>query len=431
MNPILDPTVYLPDAEARIMPDGRVYLYGSHDNPGDTEFCSTNYVTYSSTDLIHWQDHGIIFNSTDKKHGVNNGLTLGAPDCIVSHNRYYLYYCMYGNRMGVAVADKPDGPFKNLGPVTPADGQSIDPAIFIDDDGQAYYFWGQFNLRGGQLATDMQTIIPTTINTNILSEHEHGFHEGASIRKIKGIYYLTYTDISRGRATSLAYATAKQPLGPYTKRGIIIDNTGSDSSSWNNHGSIELVNHQLYVFYHRSSQNSIYNRRLCIEPLTLNVDGSINEVQMSSTGVETALPVNQPITVSRLSRMRLKLPFNALIEPMALHPLGSADTLAYVKNNDWIQFDHVDFGHNCQQFKISLATPKPMRVEVWLENNHKIGTIKINHPGPDWQTYQIYHGTLAKTAGIHRVWLKFGAENHAVGRLGNLKSVQFIEEREK
>ncbi|MFC6293691.1 family 43 glycosylhydrolase [Lactiplantibacillus daoliensis] len=431
MNPILDPTVCLPDAEARVMPDHRVYLYGSHDNPGDTEFCSTNYVSYSSTDLIHWQAHGTIFDSTNPKYAVNNGLTLGAPDCIFNHGHYYLYYCMYGNRMGVAVANSPTGPFKNIGPVTPADGQSIDPAVFIDTDNQAYYFWGQFNLHGGKLANDMKTVIPSSINDNILSEHEHGFHEGASIRKLNNLYYLIYTDISRGRATSLAYATAKHPLGPYTKRGIIIDNTGSDPESWNNHGSIEWINQQLYVFYHRSSQNSIYNRRLCIEPLTLHADGHIDEVKMSSTGVESALSINQTISVSRLSRMRLKLPFNALIEPMALHPSGNTDTLAYIKDGDWVQFDQVSFGTGCRQVEVNLATPKPMRIEVWTEGNHCLGSIYATTLTHDWQTYQSYQGSLELTKGIHQVWLKFCAEQHAVGRLGNLKSIRFIEECEK
>lgn len=82
-----------------------------------------------------------------------------------------------------------------------ADGDGIDPAVFIDDDGTAYYFWGQFQLRGGILTDDMTALIPESVKSNILTEHEHGFHEGASIRKRNGKYYLVYTDISRGRAT--------------------------------------------------------------------------------------------------------------------------------------------------------------------------------------------------------------------------------------
>jgi arabinoxylan arabinofuranohydrolase len=428
MNPILNLDTFIPDVEAHAMPDGRVYLYGSRDNSGDTEFCSTEYRSYSSNDMIHWKDEGVIFNSSDKKYGIENGLTLGAPDCIYYRNHYYLYYCMYGNRMGVAVADGPAGPFKNISPVYPANGQSIDPAVFVDDDGSVYYFWGQFNLSGGKLAEDMCNVIPETINTNILSEHEHGFHEGASIRKIKGIYYLTYTDISRGRATCLAYATAEKPLGPYTKRGILIDNVGCDSGSWNNHGSMEYFGDELYLFYHRSSQNSIYNRRVCIELLNIDENGNIPEVSMSSKGVLKELPINKIISVSQLSKMRLKLPFNSLIEPMALWPENDEEVLAYVKDSDWIQFDHVSFGKQCKNFEITVATPKNMIVEVWIENNKCIGIIRVNQTGSSWREYKTFQGKLNSTSGQHTVWLKFKADDQAVGRLGNIKSIKFFEE---
>lgn len=429
MNPILKSNNYIPDVEARTMPDGKVYLYGSRDNPGDTEFCSTQYQTFSSKDLVHWQDQGTIFNSTDTEYGVGNGLTLGAPDCIYYKGNYYLYYCMYGNRMGVAIADSPAGPFKNLGNVTPADGQSIDPAVFVDDDGSCYYFWGQFHLNGGKLDKDMKTVIPETINSNILTEHEQGFHEGASIRKINGIYYMTYTDISRGRACCLAYATAKSPLGPYKKRGIIIDNTGCDSGDWNNHGSIEVFKDKLYVFYHRSSQNSIYNRRVCIEPLSMNSSGNIAEVPMTSNGVEDHFPINRVINVRHLSKMRLKLPFNSLVQPMSLIPKDNDEVIAYIKDQDWIQFNRIDLGQSCQEVEVSVASPKPMSVEFWIEGNHKIGQVNINPTGLAWDNYKKFTGKVNYISGIHNVWIRFVAKDNAVGRLGNLKDFCFKGEK--
>ena len=147
----------------------------------------------------------------------------------------------------------------------------------MDDDGEVYYLWGQFNLRGAKLTKDMQ-IDESTLETAILTEQEHGFHEGASLRKRNGKYYLVYTDISRGKATCLSYAIADKPLGPYRKGGVIIDNIYCDPSTWNNHGSIEEFCGQWYVFYHRSSQNTIVNRRVCAEPVYFNEDGTINEV---------------------------------------------------------------------------------------------------------------------------------------------------------
>ena len=104
------------------------------------------------------------------------------------------------------------------------------------------------------------------------------------MRKIGDTYYYVYADMERGKPTSLGYSTGKSPLGPFTYRGIIIDNDGCDPASWNNHGSIECVNGQWYVFYHRCSRGAQQHRRLCIEPITVNPDGTIDEVKMTSQG---------------------------------------------------------------------------------------------------------------------------------------------------
>lgn len=423
MNPVLETDVFIPDVEARKMPNGRLYIYGSLDNSGDTEFCSTKYITYSTSDMIHWQNHGTIFDSEDPLYELNNNLTLGGPDCLYINGKYYLYYCTYGNGMGVAVADSPAGPFKNIGPIIPADGESIDPAIFQDDDGSIYYYWGQFNLSGGKLSADMQTVLPETINSCIVSEHEHGFHEGASIRKLNGMYYLVYTDISRGKATCLAYATSEHPLGPYKKQGIIIDNAGCDSASWNNHGSIEVYQDQLYVFYHRSSQNSMYNRRLCVEPLQLNKDGSINEVFMTSNGVSATLPGNTEISVSNLSKMKVKLPFDHL-QPMSLMPCGEVEALCYTKADDWAKFDNIDFGIKKTRFKVKVGTIKPMKVEVWIEGNKQIGVCEISAT-QNWYNIQEFTCEIDLTSGIHTVWLVFKNSKKSVGRLGDVYSFSF------
>lgn len=423
MNPVLDIKMFIPDAEAHKMPDGRLYIYGSLDHSGDTEFCSTKYVTFSTDDMVHWVDHGEIFNSTDQLYDLNTNLTLGAPDCLYIHGKYYLYYCAYGNGMGVAVADHPAGPFKNLGSVTPADGDSIDPAIFQDDDGSIYYFWGQFNLRGGKLADDMKTVIPETIELNLLNEFEHGFHEGASIRKIGKTYYMVYTDVSRGTATCLAYATADHPLGPYEKKGIIIDNAGCDSSSWNNHGSIEEFNGQYYVFYHRSSQNSIYNRRLCIEKIVLDENGSIAEVPMTTNGVMDFVLADQEIPVSALSKMRMKLPFDHL-EPMRLEPAGDCETLSFTRAGDWIQFDHLNFGDGCTRFSAMAASIKPAKLEIYIDGNKKIGECTISETG-SWNDYRLFETEISKTSGVHTIWLRMMPDQKSVGRLANLKAFRF------
>ena len=128
-----------------------------------------------------------------------------------------------------------------------------------------------------------------SLQTAILTEQEHGFHEGACMRKRNGIYYIVYTDISRGKATCLSYAMSDKPLGPYKKGGVIIDNMYCDPQTWNNHGSIEEFKGQWYIFYHRSSQNSFTSRRMCVEKIYFNEDGTINEVEMTSMGASSPI----------------------------------------------------------------------------------------------------------------------------------------------
>jgi len=101
---------------------------------------------------------------------------------------------------------------------------------------------------------------------------------------------LVYCDGVRGRATCLSYALSDSPLGPFKRGGVIINNIHCDPLSWNIHGSICEFNGRWYVFYHRSSRNSKFNRRACIEPITVHPDGHIDEVQMSTQGAESPIP---------------------------------------------------------------------------------------------------------------------------------------------
>ena len=321
-NPILPPEYHVPDSEAHVMPDGRLYLYGSYDDREDV-FCSEVYHVVSTPDMEHWTIHDVSLRGNEipwfenpdapkypgidwahptpfiqkmmedeghaadkekfeKRNNTPEPPLLFAPDAVYRDGVYYLYFCMKDDSGGVAVSDRPQGPFCN--PVQlPCGG--IDPAVFVDDDGQAYYYWGQLFSHGVKLNQDMISFDRDRIVDDLVTEEEHFFHEGSSMRKINGVYYYVYANMERGKPTALGYATGKSPLGPFTYRGIIVDNDGCDPASWNNHGSIECFNGQWYVFYHRSSRGTQRHRRLCIEPIRILEDGRIEEVKMTSQGV--------------------------------------------------------------------------------------------------------------------------------------------------
>lgn len=397
MNPLLPDICFVPDAEARVMPDGRLYLYGSWDISGSNEYCSNVAHAFSTDDMIHFVDHGVIFRNDETFQGFSWSpkSNLYAPDAIHKDGKYYYYTCGNRNEEGVAVADTPIGPFSQAEPIVGADGDSIDPSIFVDDDGTPYYFWGQFSLRGGQLADDMKTLLPETVKRDVITEWEHGFHEGASIRKRGRKYYMVYTDIARGKATCISYAIADHPLGPYKKGGVIVDNMYCDPSTWNDHGSICEFKGQWYVFYHRSSQNCVTCRRVCAEPIFFDENGYIREVEMTSSGVEYALNPFDGIPARAVCRMMGNC-----------YVTLEGDREVLIKGNgghwttDWAEYKFLDFGQGATALTITVKGKG--RISFRSDDTGALGTLEFDTDEPTEVTTAI-----ATVKGRRPLWLFF------------------------
>ncbi len=407
MNPLLPIQYFIPDVEARQWGDGRMYLYGSCDISGRTSYCSWEYHVFSSADLVNWVDHGESFRSTGPDSDVPwSSAPLFAPDCIYHNGRYYLFFCNADRSEGVAESLSPAGRFSGAAPVEGADGDAIDPAALVDDDGQVYYYWGQFHLRGAKLRPDLRGIQKETLRTDLITEAEHGFHEGASIRKRNGIYYLVYTDISRGRATCMAYATSRSPLGPFTKGGILIDNTGCDPQSWNNHGSIAEFNGRWYIFYHRSSQASNFNRRVCIEPIQFNSDGSIAEVEMTTQGITGPLPANRPIEAWRACLLHGQVR-TAASGPTEGDP-AVREYLTLIHHGDWAGYKYVDFTAQPVRFFHARAGSPAYggSIEVHLDapDGELIGVCAVPRTG-GWQKWATLSCPVRPVDGVRAVYL--------------------------
>jgi hypothetical protein len=400
-----------------------MYLYGSYDVSGGTSYCSYEYHVFSSADLLDWEHHGESFRSTGPNPGVPwTDAPLFAPDCIYKDGYYYLFFCLADNSEGVAVSANPAGPFQNAVPVAGANGDAIDPAVLVDDDGQVYYYWGQFHLRGARLRPDLQGIDPGSLHTDLITEAGQGFHEGASIRKRGGVYYLVYADISRGRPTCLAYATGSTPLGPFTKRGILIDNTGCDPESWNNHGSIAEYNGSWYVFYHRSSQASNFNRRVCMEPIHFNPDGTIDEVEMTTQGISGPLPAAQEIEAWRACLLAGQVRTQAVGPDERSAEVG--EHLTQIHAGDWAGYKYVDFGSGVSAFQAragSLAYGGEIEVRLDRPDGPLAGTCPVPRTG-GWQKWQRVSCPVRGAEGVHAVYLVFRGRP---GRLFDLASFSF------
>ena len=400
MNPLLPENCFVPDAEARVMPDGRLYLYGSWDISGSNEYCSRELHCFSTDDMETWADHGIIFRNDETFCGIpwNKDTMLYAPDAIEKNGKYYLYVCGNKREEGVAVADSPIGPFSAAEKIEYADGDSIDPAVFVDSDGQGYLFWGQFSLRGARLSEDMKRIVPETLTNGILTEWEHGFHEGARIRKRGDKYYLVYTDISRGKATCLSYAMADSPLGPYKKCGVIIDNVYCDPSSWNNHGSIAEFKGRWYVFYHRSSQNRNTCRRVCAEPISFDENGYIREVEQTSNGASAPMNAAEVIRARRACRLIGKCRVEALGEEEVLETEGNG----HWRVPDWAEYKYIDFGADSDFTSIVVCAKGKGRITVKTDGNREIASLEV-----DGESLACHTADCKDLCGVHSLWFFF------------------------
>ncbi len=297
-NPYIPGWEYIPDGEPRVFGD-RIYIYGSHDHPASDSFCDYCLKVWSApiSDLGNWKCHGEVFRTTDVPYHLSDTSwtegPLFAPDVVEKDGEYYLYAYIFGAKGCVAVSSKPEGPFELLAQYDygiPEDcccnGWFIDPGVLVDDDGRVYVSWGFERSYAIELSDDMYSTKDDTLVRDIIpADKPFNFFEACSMRKIGNTYYMIYSGTP---GSCLCYATSKNPLGPYTYRGVIIDN-GKDYPGGNNHGSICEINGQWYIFYHRMTNGTIMSRRGCVEKIEILEDGSIPEVSMTSLGFSESL----------------------------------------------------------------------------------------------------------------------------------------------
>lgn len=410
-NPIVPAGVYIADPSAHVWKDGKMYVYGSRDeNP--KYYCSNSYRVLSSEDLVHWELSDTSFSSVGSRDQVAySDRSLFAPDVQYFNGTYFLYYCMpsWGEGdyscEGVATSDSPTGPFLNGQPLDIGKYNDIDPCVFIDDDGQAYYIWGQFSAKMARLLPDRMGIDTSSIVDDVLTEKDHFFHEGSYLVKRNGLYYLVYADVSRGGApTCIGYSVSRSPMGPYTYGGVIVDNKYSDPSVWNNHGSLVEFKDRWYVFYHRATNNSETMRKACIEPITFREDGSIPEVEMTSQGAGDPLNAFEEIAAARACM---------LLGNVRISTLGNnREVLSEIYHSDKAFFKYLNFMDGADSVIIRVAPGnRSCKIDLSIDaftkssfgSENSIVSLDIPEKGTEeWITVQ---AAIKPTSGIHALSL--------------------------
>jgi hypothetical protein len=414
-NPIVPVGSYFADPEPHVWADGVLYLYCSHD-VSPSSWCSDDYHVLSTTDMVHWKDNGVAYSTP--------GTTLYANDCAYRGGKYYLYYAIPDGRCFVAESASPTGPFANATQIEGVSG--IDPAAFVDDDGQAYFYWGQFdNVRCAKLLANMIEIDTSTI-TQPLSVAKDNFHEGSSMVKRDGVYYYAYADTGRhgGKPTSLGYATAPAPTGPFTYRGVIVDSIGCDPKVWNNHGRIVEFKGKWYVFYHRSSHGGPYLREICVEPISFNSDGSIAEVEMTSQGAGGPIAVSTRIAASRACELSGTVHSEDCSE-------GGQD-LGSISSGDYAAYKYIDFGKGVTTFSArvsSQGTGGTIEIRLGGPLGKLLGRLPVTPTG-GWQTWTTLRCKVESTVGLHALYLRVvspdGIDTHT-DIVANKLNIQWFE----
>jgi hypothetical protein len=368
-NPIIT-NQYTADPTARVF-NGKVYLYPSHDilaTPGHGRpgwFCMEDYHVFSSPDLVHWADRGVIV-SQDKAPWVKpDSYSMWAPECVYRNGKYYFYFPStprdsgYGRgfTIGVAVGDKPEGPFvPEDEPIKGVHG--IDPNVFIDKDGQAYLYWAQGNIYAAKLKANMLELASEPVIVQGLPTK--GLKEGPFLFERKGIYYLTYPHV-RNRTECLEYATGSSPLGPFTVRGVIMDE--SPTGCWTNHQSLVEFNDQWYLFYHHNDLSPHFDkaRSVRIDSLFFEGDGSIRKVipTFRGVGITQATDYIEPDRYSRISSGGASID---LLD--TLRPYLGWKTI-FTGPDGWVQYNSVDFARrSLQKAQARVATAEGGTLEI-------------------------------------------------------------------
>jgi GH43 family beta-xylosidase len=274
------------------------YIYPTTD--GFANWSGTQFKAYSSKDLVHWTDHGVILDLGPDISWTNS--RAWAPTMTAKNGKYYFYYSADGN-IGVAVSDSPTGRFTDpLGKPLIArgtySGQMIDPAVFTDDDGQSYLYFANGQAYVVPLNDDMVSFDASKV-TNITPS---GYREGSFVIKRKGTYYFMWSENdTRDENYRVAYATGSSPTGPWTKRGVILEKDLSLGIKGPGHHSVVQVpgTDDWYIAYHRFAipGGDGTHRETTIDKLEFDADGLIKKVvptleSIAPVSAGTALPTD-------------------------------------------------------------------------------------------------------------------------------------------
>lgn len=426
-------TLYTADPSAHVWADGRLYVYASHDME-PTQGCDRmdRYHVFSTTDMKNWTDHGEIMNSATVKAHVGMGIDgfMWAPDCAYNKEDqlYYFYFPhkIDANtwRIFVATSKEPAAKFRVKGVI---DGipSTIDPCVFVDDDGQPYIYtsgagkgcWGA-KLRKDDWTKLDGVMTPLTGFTD--------FHEAPWVHKYKGKYYLSHSDnhaASQG-GNRMQYSMSNNPLGPYTPCGAYMYPHGEETA----HGSIVEYNGRWYSFYHTANHSGKGAlRSVCVDPIEYDQNNKLKMVQnwgIPRSGKAVEVKMSPSVVIQAED-------YNAGGEHYGYHKNPSeggmkqetqngVTYLKGMKSGEWVRYsinvrEAGRYGITCRMFQKRSGG----KFRIAINGVYKTGEISLSGSAGVWNETFVYPVELEtgeqyidfriKGGDIDMDWIKFGA----------------------
>ena len=436
VHPINDPlsvnmplfqTKYTADPSPIVVGD-TLFLFTSHDAspediPDENEKNSAGFFMYdwllwSTTDMVNWTEHGAVASLKDFKwRSRDNGAW--AIQTVERNGKYYLYAPLHGHGIGVLVADSPYGPFKDpLGKPLVWQREhwnDIDPTVFIDDDGQAYMYWGNPHTYYCRLNDDMISVKDSIVQL----PHIPNYQEGPWFYKRQGHYYLAFASTCCPEA--LGYAMSDSPTGPWEWKNYIMRPTQRDRG--NHPGICDYKGHsyvfgQNYDLMHLDTYVHHERRTVTAQEITYHADGTIQEIPywLNQEPVKQLQWLNPYRRVEAetmawgygLKTAKMGIENTGVVKDMP-ESTGKKNMYVFdINDGEFIRLRGVDFGTGARTFSVMAASTGFVQMTLHLDSQDGpvIGTVKIGVTG-SVDTYKSFATKVKKAAGVHDLYICF------------------------
>ena len=400
-----------------------VFLFTSHDEDGAGGFLMKDWLLYTSTDMVNWQDHGAVASLRDFKwYKGDNGAW--AIQTIERNGKWYMYCPIHGNGIGVLVADSPYGPYHDpLG--KPLVWQKehwydIDPTVWIDDDGQAYMYWGNPYTYYVKLNEDMISYSGEIVQLPKIKDYQEGPWLW-SRKNAKGDkkWYLAFA--STCCPEGIGYAMGDSPIGPWEWKGHIMDHTVSTRG--NHPGIIEYKGRNYcfglnYDIFRLETSRHAEQRSVAAAEMTYNDDGTIQEIHYF---IEATLRQIEPFNPFRHVEAET-MAWGYGLKTTRENPSGPWNPTLFVTDIDdgeFIMLRGVDFKNGTKSMTVSCASHLyggTMEIRLDSPDGKLAGTITIPNTRDKFMPFKT---SLSDAKGNHDLYFVFKGNNFQKRNLFN------------